>query len=227
MPSRAAVRGVARTGRRDRPKARPSEARVPEASPIMQLQRAIGNAKVQRLIQRYAVPANLACDDVADWLSSNSPYAPEWAETRSTYTFNGQARVSFKTLPDGSIEAHVLGHNGLSVSVSSPVDRPQWNPSRRPNRDAVVAAWQSMRATLDAHENQHRKIAERERLRVQGEFRSLDFTVTGADRAAASAAAGAEMQSRQAQWQADSQAAQDAIDPFRGAVLTCPAPANP
>jgi hypothetical protein len=84
-----------------------------------------------------------------------------------------------------------------------------------------------MRATLDAHENQHRQIAERERVRTQGEFRALDFTVNGADRAAARAAVAAEMQSRQAQWAADGQAAQDAIDPFRGAVLACPAPTNP
>jgi predicted secreted Zn-dependent protease len=194
---------------------------------LVQLQRALGNAKVQRLIQRYAVPPGLACGDVVDWLNANSPYAPEWAETRSTYTFNGQARIGFKTLPDGSVEAHVLGHTGLSVSVSSPVDRPEWNPNRRSNRAAVVAAWQAMRATLDAHENQHRKIAEQERLRVQGEFRALDFTVTGADRAQARAAVADELQSRQAQWQAQSQAAQDAIDPFRGAVLACPAAANP
>lgn len=194
---------------------------------LIELQRALGNASVQRLIQRYPVPPDLSCDEVVPWLDTNSPYSPEWAETRSTFTFNGQARIRYTTLPDGSVEAHVTGHNGLSVSVNSPIDRPQWSPSRRSNRAAVVTAWQAMRATLDAHEHKHRQIAERERLRVQGEYRSLDFTVSGADRAAARAAVVAELQSRQAQWQADAQAAQDAIDPFRGAVLACPAPTTP
>jgi predicted secreted Zn-dependent protease len=212
--------------RQTRSAARAENAESTRPSPLVELQRALGNATVQRLIQRYAVPAALECDAVPDWLDANSPFAPEWAETRSTFTFHGQARVSFTTLPDGSVEAHVVGHNGLRVSVTSPVDRPNWSPSRRPNRAAVVSAWQAMRATLDAHENQHRQIAERERVRVQGEFRGLDFTVNGADRAAARAAVAAEMQSRQAQWAADSQAAQDAIDPFRGAVLACPAPTN-
>src|SRR5215208_3364003 len=67
------------------------------ASPLQVLQRLLGNRGVERLlmagghaIQRYAVPGNLECDDVAPWLDSNSPFAPEWAETRSTFTFHGQ-----------------------------------------------------------------------------------------------------------------------------------------
>jgi len=222
-PERQRRRGTASHGARAAATAEPPRAE----STLEALHRAVGNAGVQRLIQRYAVPATLECAEVVPWLDANSPFAPEWAQTASTYTFNGQVRLTFTTLPDGSVEARVRGRPSLSVSVRSPIDRPSWSPSRRPGLTAVVAAWRAMRATLDTHENQHRRIADTERARIQGEFRALDFTVTGADQNAARAAAVAELQSRQAQWTADAQAAQDAIDPFRGAVLACPAPANP
>jgi hypothetical protein len=175
-----------------------------------------------RILQRYTVPADLACGDVVDWLNSNSPYAPEWAETRCTYSFNGGANVATSTLPDGTVKASVKGHQKLSVAVNCPVDRPEWNPSRRANRDAEVAAWRAMRATLDAHEAQHRKIGATWRATLESQWRAVDFSVTGADKADAMAKAQEELDSRKQQWGADAQAAQDAIDPFRGAVLTCP-----
>src|SRR5512143_83254 len=155
--SESASRSRGIVGRRHRRPRRESsvnsqhDADVRPFAALVELQRALGNASVQRLIQRYPVPPDLSCDEVVPWLDTNSPYSPEWAETRSTFTFNGQARIRYTTLPDGSVEAHVTGHNGLSVSVNSPIDRPQWSPSRRSNRAAVVAAWQAMRATLDAH----------------------------------------------------------------------------
>ena len=173
------------------------------------------------LLQRYTVPGNLACNEVVDWMNSNSPYAPEWAATQCTYSFNGRVHVTPSTLPDGTVQADVRGNNRLSVSVSCPIDRPQWNPSRRPNRAAEVAAWRAMRATLDAHEAEHRRIGRTWRSTLEGRWRGVHFTVTGTDRADAMANATAELQSRQQQWMADAQAAQDAIDPFRGAVLNC------
>jgi Domain of unknown function (DUF4157) len=175
-----------------------------------------------RILQRYTVPADLACGDVVDWLNSNSPYAPEWAETRCTYSFNGGANVATSTLADGTVKASVKGHQKLSVAVNCPIDRPEWNPSRRANRDAEVAAWRAMRATLDAHESQHRKIGATWRATLESRWRAVDFSVTGADQADAMAKAQEELDSRKQQWGADAQAAQDAIDPFRGAVLTCP-----
>jgi len=187
--------------------------------PSLSVQRSIGEP---RILQRYTVPADLACGDVVDWLNSNSPYAPEWAETRCTYSFNGGANVATSTLPDGTVKASVKGHQKLSVAVNCPIDRPEWNPSRRANRDAEVTAWRAMRATLDAHESQHRKIGATWRATLESRWRAVDFSVTGTDKADAMANAQAELDSRKQQWGADAQAAQDAIDPFRGAVLTCP-----
>lgn len=212
------------------------------ACAAMALQQTYGNAFVQRLVarlhdspsaagqlavQRYTVPANLACPDVVPWLNRNSPYAPEWAETRSTYTFNGQARVTTTTLPDGTIQKEAKGHRGLSVSVSSPIDRPSWSPSARPNQAAEVAAWNSMRATLDAHEQQHRQIAQTWRGTLDTNWKGVDVTATGTSDQDARTNLVSALQATQQGWQAQAQAAQSAIDPFRGAVLSCPAAPTP
>jgi hypothetical protein len=178
-------------------------------------------------LQRYPVPASLACNEVVDWLNSNSPYAPEWAETRCNYSFNGQANVATTTQPDGTVKADVRGNNKMSVSVSCPIDRPEWSPSNRPNQAAEVAAWRAMRATLDQHEAAHRSIGQTWRATLEGRYRAVNFSVTGADQAEAMANASAELTSRKDSWGADAQAAQDAIDPFRGAVLACPPAPNP
>jgi hypothetical protein len=193
---------------------------------ITELHRTLGNTHVQRMIQRYAVPAALPCDQVVDWLHANSPYAPEWAATRSTFSFRGRARLTVDAEPDGTFTARIRGHPGLRVAVRSPVDRPRWSPSRRPNRAAEVRAWAAMRAALDAHEADHVRIAERERARVEAEYRALDISAAGATRAEARAAAVAQLEAQQQQWTADAQTAQDAIDPFGEAVLDCPAPAD-
>jgi hypothetical protein len=200
---------------------------------LTRLQRQAGNQAVQLLIQastatpgltiqRYSVPADLECTDVVPWLDSNSPFAPEWAETRCTYTFNGQARVAITTLADGTVQMRARGHRGMSVSVSCPIDRPSWSPSRRPNRAAEVTAWQAMRAALDAHEAAHRGIGQTWRATIEGRWRGVDITVTGADNADARANLVAALEAEKEQWRAESQAAQDAIDPFRGATLDCP-----
>jgi hypothetical protein len=195
------------------------------ASPVLFLQRTLGNAHVQRLLQRYPVPADLPCDHVVGWLNANSPYAPEWAQTHSTFTFVGDAKFKITPEPDGTFTAQIKGHGGLKVAVKSPVDRPTWAPSKRPGLAAEAKAWGAMRAQLDKHENDHKKIAESERARVEGEFQALDITVHGATEAEARGAAVAALQAKQQAWQAASQKAQDAIDPFRGANLACPAAA--
>ncbi len=173
-------------------------------------------------LQRYAVPASLACNEVVDWLNSNSPYAPEWAETNCTYSFNGQAGVRTTPQPDGSVKADVKGNQNLSVSVNCPIDRPEWNPSARPNQAAEVAAWRAMRTTLDAREAAHRQIGQTWKTTLEGRFRAVNFSVTGTDHDDAMAKASAELDSHKNNWGADAQAAQSAIDPFRGAVLSCP-----
>ncbi|MGE0642591.1 MAG: DUF4157 domain-containing protein [Nitrospira sp.] len=175
-----------------------------------------------RRIQRYTVPGTLDCADVVDWLDTNSPYRPEWAQTACTYTFNGNLRISPPaTSPDG-VSLTVSGHRGLSVSVSCPIDSPQWSPSSRPNRQAEVTAWRGMKAVLDAHEQQHRAIGRTWRATLETRFQGIHFTVTGANQAEAMRMVQEEVASLQQQWTAEAQAAQDAIDPFRGAVLNCP-----
>lgn len=174
------------------------------------------------LLQRYAVPSDLACNEIVDWLKNNSPYGPEWAETRCTYSFNGSANVKTNQLPDGTVKADVKGHNKLTVSVNCPIDRPQWNPSRRSNRNAEIAAFKAMRTALDKHEAEHRKIGQTWQRTLESRFRAVNFSVVGTDKADAMAKAQAELDSQKQQWGADAQAAQSAIDPFRGAVLACP-----
>ena len=180
------------------------------------------NASAPEALQRYPVPGNLPCADVPDWLDNHSPYAPEWAETRCTYAFNGRLRIQFQTLPDGTVQATASGSPALSVSKACPIDGPNWSPSARPNRAAEVAAWHAMKATLNAHEQQHRQIGEQQRLVLQANYRAIDITVTGTDRADAVAQIQQQVNALQQQWMQAAQSAQDAIDPFRVAILDCP-----
>lgn len=174
------------------------------------------------VLQRYGVPGELRCDELVDWLNTNSPYSPEWAQTNCNYAFNGGLRTRHRTLPDGTVEVTVSGHNKLTVSVNCPIDRPSWTPTRRPNRAAEVTAWGAMRASLDAHEQEHRRIGQEWRTTLQDRFRAVSFSVTGNSQEDAMAQAQAQTTADQQSWMTEAQAAQDAIDPFRGAVLTCP-----
>ena len=173
-------------------------------------------------IQRYTVPGTLACRDLVGWLNSNSPYLPEWAETNCSYAFNGNLNIQFENLPDGSVQATVMGHPGLSVSKTCPIDSPQWNPSDRPNRRNELAAWNAMKVSLDVHERQHRQIGETERVTMQSRFRTVQFTITAGSRKEAMEQIGTQLETLKNQWNDEAQANQDAIDPFRGAVLNCP-----
>ncbi len=174
------------------------------------------------ILQCYRVPGTLRCGEVVDWLNANSPYAPEWAETRCAYDFNGGVQTRSETLRDGRVRVTARGMPSATVTVACPIDRPEWDPSDRPNRDGEIAAWNAMRVTLDAHEEQHRRIGLRWRATLEQDRRAVNFTVTGSDAADAMQQAQERVAALQQQWQADAQAAQDAIDPFRGAVLRCP-----
>ncbi|WP_322486843.1 eCIS core domain-containing protein [Chloroflexus sp.] len=179
-------------------------------------------APAQPLLQCYRVPGSLRCNEVVDWLRANSPYAPDWAETRCTYAFNGGVQTRSETLRDGRVRITARGMPSATVTVDCPIDRPEWNPTERPSRTAEVAAWNAMRVDLDAHEAAHRRIGRQWRATLEQRFRSVHFTVTGSDAGDAMQQAQERVAALQQQWQADAQAAQDAIDPFRGAVLHCP-----
>lgn len=179
-------------------------------------------APSQPIVQCYRVPGSLRCGELVNWLNDNSPYAPEWAETRCTYSFDGGLQTRSTTLRGGRVQVTVRGAKSSTVSVDCPIDRPEWNPSERANRAGEVAAWNAMRATLDAHEAEHRRIGQHWRGTLEQRFQAVNFTVTGSDEADAMQQARDRIAAEQQQWQADAQTAQNAIDPFRGAVLECP-----
>ena len=88
---------------------------------------------------------------------------------------------------DCVVTVRAQGHSTLSARVKQPIDQPTWNPTpaRRPGRAADVAAFAAMRATLDAHEQEHRRIGEANRVVAQDNFRALDVSATGSTRAEA------------------------------------------
>jgi len=173
-------------------------------------------------LQCYRVPSSLECNEVVDWLDSNSPYAPEWAQTACNYQFNGGLQTQRTTLADGSVQIRARGNNRSRVAVNCPRDMPSWSPSRRPNIAAERAAWSRMLEAIGAHEQEHRKIGRDWRTELQNRFQGTDITVTGADAAEAQSQLQERVTEMQQQWTAEAQTAQSAIDPFQGAVLTCP-----
>ncbi|GIV90705.1 MAG: hypothetical protein KatS3mg055_3223 [Chloroflexus sp.] len=194
-----------------------ASAAMPSAQPLRPLP-----VPIRPILQCYRVPGSLQCQEVIDWLNTNSPYAPDWAETRCTYTFNGGVQTRSETLPDGRVRITARGMPSATVTVNCPIDRPDWDPTERSNRAAEVAAWNAMRVDLDAHEAEHRRIGWQWRATLEQRFRSVHFTVIGSDAGDAMQQAQERVAALQQQWQSDAQAAQDAIDPFRGAVLHCP-----
>jgi hypothetical protein len=207
---------VARAGSKER-------ARTPH---LLALQRSAGNRATTMFVQRWTVPGSLACDEVVPHMDANSPYAPEWAETRSTHSFSGNVRVQHVDQSDGTVTSTASGHPGVRVRVSSPVDRPEWNPTARPNRAAEVAAWRSMRASLDAHEREHQRIGQTNNAELTRRYQAVHLTATGPDRQSNTADLTTQLQAEQQGWVDWAQAQQDAIDPFRGANLACPAAAE-
>ena len=194
------------------------------ARQLASLQRSVGNRATALFVQRWTVPAELACDEVVPYMDANSPHAPEWAATTSTHSFSGNVRVKHVNQPDGTVTSSAKGHPGVRVRVSSPVDRPQWNPTRRPNRAAEVAAWQAMRASLDAHEAEHQRIGRVNNAELDRRYKAVDLSVTGPDRQSNTADLTSQLQTEQQSWADWAQGEQSAIDPFRGANLACPAP---
>jgi hypothetical protein len=174
-------------------------------------------------LQRYTVPSSLPCADVASWIAQNSPYKPEWAQTACEYTFQPPALpYAWKPRADGTVEVTVKADKARTVSVSCPIDRPEWSPDARPNQAAEAAAFRAMRAVLDAHETAHQKIGKEWRGILESRFKALTFTFVAANETEAPAKVTEEAHKLKSTWTAEAQAAQDAIDPFRGARLTCP-----
>jgi hypothetical protein len=177
-------------------------------------------------IQRYAVPENLKCSEIVNWLNNNSPYKPEWAQTSCDYIFNGEANTKSTSSKDGKTKLSVKGHNKLTVTIDGDAcstDSPEWSPPKdRPNRGAEIEAWNRMRAVLDAHEDKHKKIGKTWRATLDQRFKAINFTVEGDDEADAMSKATEKLQAYQDKWKDEAQKAQKAIDPFRGAILTCP-----
>ncbi len=182
------------------------------------------NPSLANTIQRYPVRGSLPCNDVVPWLNSNSPYKPEWAETKCEYSFNGSLSIKITDQKGGKVKMEVKGSPTLTVSVDCPIDSPEWSPTARPNLAAEEAAWSGMKTVLDGHEAAHRTIGEKHRVIMEKKYQAVNFTKTGKDQADAQAQVEKKVFGDQKTWIAAAQAAQSKIDPFRGANLACPAP---
>lgn len=151
-------------------------------------------------VQRYAVPSSLPCNKVVEWMTDNSPYAPDWAATKCTYQYNGN--LTIKTEPI-QVKATVSGSPRLSVSVSCPIDAPSWRPTKRPNQAAEQAAWDKAKGQLMTHEKRHQKIGEEQRKSAEANFRTVNFEVTAADKNEAMQLIQARVQELQQKWNQD------------------------
>jgi hypothetical protein len=186
------------------------------------------------MLQRYAVPGELECSKLVEWLDQNSPYTPGWARTNVGYKFVPEEYVSiqFNTTANG-VEAKATGKPATQVVKSAPIDMPEWNPTARPNREAEMKAWRKMRRSLQTHEDEHVRIGELWRRIIQSRARQLNFSVVGSDSQDAKDKVTDELQSRVGGWDAEAQAAQNDFDTrtdhgrkaaagFPAVVLTCP-----
>jgi len=173
-------------------------------------------------LQRYTVPSSLACTGVVPWIRNNSPYAPEWAATKCNYQFPPNIPYNWKPLKDGTVEATVSADPSRTVSFDCPVDRPEWSPDERPNQAAEASAFSSMRTALDAHEAAHQKIGRTWKTTLETRYQALAFKVIVPSEKEAAAKVSETAKAQTDGWAVEAQKAQDAIDPFRGAVLSCP-----
>jgi predicted secreted Zn-dependent protease len=130
--------------------------------------------------------------------------------------------LNSKTLTDGQVEVHVKGNKSMTVRLNKKIDMPTWNPNKRLNRKAELDAWEAMIVQLKAHEQEHAKIGEAWRVKLQELSRNINFTVTGQKQKEAMQKAKDEIAGLQSQWLHDAQKAQVEIDPFEGTVLNCP-----
>lgn len=221
---------------------------------LLRLQRQYGNRYVQGLlnkdtdsevvrrhevppsVQRYAVPNELACEELVAWLKTNSPYAPDWAENRVNYKFSPQnfVNVTFKEIGEGQVEGTAIGMKRTKVLMSSPTDLPRWNPSKRPHGPAELQAWQVMLAALRAHENEHIRIGRTWQLKLEAKAKAVKLTATGNSRADVQSQLAEQLQTEAEGWIGEAQAEQDQFDTSsaHGAkayknlpvvTLTCPA----
>lgn len=188
----------------------------------VQVQRA-PNLRRAPYIQRYTVPGSLSCMGTVSYMNQSSPYRPNWAKTSPHYTFVGATTDSNERLDDGSYIYTMQGRSSNSITHTAPQDLPNWNPTARPNREAEVAAWNTMHGTLQAHENEHVRIAEENRVAMETDWQNVNIEGTGASLAAARTDAARQLREDKALWLAQSQAQQDMIDPF-SVELVCPAP---
>lgn len=181
-------------------------------------------------LARYTVPSSLKCADVVPWLDANSPYKPEWAQTSCDYSFNGDLDVTPPKKVGGKVSLTAKGNKNVSVSVNCSTDLPEWSPSGQADQQA----WAAMIATLDAHEGRHRALGETWRATLETRYRGVNLTATGTDEGDAKTNLQTKLDSTKDGWGKEAQAAQSKLDPFRGAVLNCPAvnvpsapPSNP
>lgn len=187
---------------------------------VNQLQRQVGNASVQRLIegsatdlpiQRWAVglPAGTTdCMVVVNWMNGHSPYRATsgWAKTSARHSWSGPLVFS------GEADSLTVSVSGPAVTMSKSVDMPTWAPTH----PAMRTAWASMASGLRAHEAEHEAIADRWKATMLQRLQGLSLAVNS--RREGQGAVQAEFDS----WVAEHQAEQTSIDPYT-AMLDCSA----
>jgi hypothetical protein len=174
-------------------------------------------------VQRWPVPSDLACKDVANWMDQNSPYSPEWAQTNCAYSGPSNVGISCKETDTHEWECVIKNPTKINISISkNKTDMPNWSPTNRRNRKAELRAWNKMKRVLDTHEGIHRSICQEWRLQLQNRYRSLKITGKGATQDAARDDLKAQLGEKENDWNNEAQSAQTAIDPFRDAHLECP-----
>lgn len=183
--------------------------------PIAAMQRAVGNAAVERaLAQRYPVRVakDASCDQVTNWLSQHSPYAPEAAQTRAQFTWKGEWVIT------GKAPRFRLRMRNASVTMHGPdVDMPEWQPTN----PAVRAAWDDMYARLRRHEADHEQIAWDWKTILAERLANLSLEVTAASRKEVERRAQALINAKWRGWIAEFRAEMRSIDPHTE-ELHCP-----
>lgn len=176
-------------------------------------------------IQAWRVPGHLGCMDLVPYMNENSPHPDHaWGYTSSTFTFNGDPNHDVAESEYGGFEDHVTGNPEAVVGRDTDVDLPEWTASERPQREEEQAAFDSMVSTLSGHEDEHVRIATEHQATMQETWRTLDFTEIGDTAAQARTAGNTAVDEERQRLIDDHQTDTSAIDPYDGAILTCPAP---
>jgi predicted secreted Zn-dependent protease len=203
---------------------------------VLALQRRFGNAAVQRLlasdvtptaqheavqrlaggdlpVQRYAIglKATASCDEVLGYIGAHSPYSPEAAHTKVTFTWTGDPVVA------GAKPDYTVTYPAAVVTVTKKVDMPMWSPT-----GPMQAPWNAAWAKLRKHEGEHEAVGDKWKATLETNLRALSLTISASSPTAAKTEAKKQAEAEFKGWLPDHQKEQLALDPFE-VIIDCPA----